>query len=179
MLTHFGFMIDTVRDVFGVPGTKLGNREAPARRILRMERGDARWVPATDLASFIGRAQSLRLAVPDTSFRLRALYDSGHGQTDSDPGHGDYTGSSGVSIVQFPPPSGAALAPRSSPIGVLARPARVPIPTPYLAQAGDIGSHRPHRHVDGSVWSYNALRGTRSRHSGSLRGPRLMDRGAP
>jgi hypothetical protein len=96
MLTHFGFMIDTVRGVFGVPGTKLGNREAPARRILRMERGDARWVPATDLASFIGRAQSLRLAVPDTSFGLRALYDSGHGQTDSDPSHGDYTGSSGV-----------------------------------------------------------------------------------
>jgi hypothetical protein len=96
VLTHLGFMIDTVRGVFGVPPTKLGKMEALARRLLRMERRNARRVPVADLASFIGRAQSLRLAVPDTAFRLKALYDSLHGQTDSDPGHGDYPGSSGV-----------------------------------------------------------------------------------
>jgi hypothetical protein len=56
-----------------------------------------------DLASFIGRAQSLRLAVHDTAFRLRALYDSLHGQTDSDPGHGDYLGSSGVRASRHVP----------------------------------------------------------------------------
>jgi hypothetical protein len=103
VLTHLGFMIDTVRGIFGVPATKLSKVEALARRLLRMERSNARRVPARDLASFIGRAQSLRLAVPDTAFRPRALYDPLHGQTDSDPGHGDYLGSSGVRASRHVP----------------------------------------------------------------------------
>jgi hypothetical protein len=89
-------MTDAVRGVFGVPATKLGKLEALARRFLRMGRSNSRRVPATDLASLFGRAQSLRLAVPGTAFCLRALYDSLHGQTDSDPGHCDYPCSSGI-----------------------------------------------------------------------------------
>jgi hypothetical protein len=96
VLTHLGFMIDTVRGVFGVPTTKLNKLEALACRLLRMARSNARRVPARDIASFIGIAQSLWLAVPDTAFRPREMYDSLHGQTDSDPGHGAYLGSSGV-----------------------------------------------------------------------------------
>jgi hypothetical protein len=94
VLCHLGFMIDTVRGVFGVPATKSGKLEALSRRLLRMARNNARRVPARDLVSFIGSAQSLRLAVPDTAFRLRALYESLHGQKGSDPGHGDYYPSS-------------------------------------------------------------------------------------
>jgi hypothetical protein len=84
----------------------------------------------------------------------------------------------GQSIAPFPSPSGSAIA-SSSRLGVLARPARVSTPPPYLAQAGDSDSHSPYRRVNGSVWSYTALRGTRSWHSGSLRGLRLLERGAP
>jgi hypothetical protein len=83
------------------------------------------------------------------------------------------------SIAPFPPPSDAALATGSTRLGVLARHARVSTPPSYLSQAGDTDSHSPYRRIHASVWSFLALRGTRSLHSGSQRGPRLLERGAP
>ena len=56
-----------------------------------MSRCNARRVPMRELASIIGRAQSLRLAVPDTAFRLRASYVSLHGKESTGDGHGSWT----------------------------------------------------------------------------------------
>ena len=89
MVQNLGFIIVTVRGTFGVPASKLDKIEAGARRLLRMARCNARRVPMQELASFIGRAQSLRLAMPDTAFRLRALYVSLHGKEDTDGDQGD------------------------------------------------------------------------------------------
>jgi hypothetical protein len=47
-----------------------------SQAILRRVRCNARKVPKAELESFVGKAQSLRLAVPETVFRLRALYDA-------------------------------------------------------------------------------------------------------
>jgi hypothetical protein len=55
--------------------SKLEKLDALARRLIRMARGKARRFHSRNFASFTGRAQSLRLAVPDTAFRLRVLYD--------------------------------------------------------------------------------------------------------
>lgn len=82
VITHLGFMIDTVRGTFGVSATKLDKIEVILKRLHRMARSNARRVPVRELASFIGRAQSLRLAVPDTAFRLRELYADLHGKED-------------------------------------------------------------------------------------------------
>jgi hypothetical protein len=47
-----------------------------AQVLLGRVRCNALKVPGAGLKSFVGRAQSLRLAVPETAFRLRSLYDA-------------------------------------------------------------------------------------------------------
>jgi hypothetical protein len=46
-----------------------------ARQFMKRARRHRRLTRSDSPESFIGKAQSLRLAVPDTAFRLRALYD--------------------------------------------------------------------------------------------------------
>lgn len=76
VIRHLGFIIDTVQGNFGVPEDKVCKVEGLARKLLKLARKNRRRVPKREVASFIGKAQSLRLAVPQTAFRLRALYDS-------------------------------------------------------------------------------------------------------
>jgi hypothetical protein len=47
-----------------------------AQALLRGVRCNARKVPEAELESLVGKAQSLRLAVPETAFKLRALDDA-------------------------------------------------------------------------------------------------------
>ena len=91
VVQHLGFIIDTVNGTFGVPAGNLDKIEVGARCLLKMARCNARRVPMRELVSIIGRAQSLRLAVPDTAFRLRASYVSLHGKEGTDDGHGSWT----------------------------------------------------------------------------------------
>lgn len=74
-LEHLGFVIDTRRGFFGVPASKLEAISSMARQLMKRARRNRRLIRSDSLESFIGKAQSLRLAVPDTAFRLRALYD--------------------------------------------------------------------------------------------------------
>jgi hypothetical protein len=79
------FVIDTRKGVFGVPAKKLDAVSEMAHKLLGRARMNRRVIPTDKLESLIGKCQSLRLAVPDTDFRLRALYDcvpkrkQGHG----------------------------------------------------------------------------------------------------
>jgi Reverse transcriptase (RNA-dependent DNA polymerase) len=75
VLQHLGFVIDSVRGSFGVPANKLDKVSSMAQALLRRVRCNACKVPEAELESFVGKAQSLRLVVPETAFRLRALYD--------------------------------------------------------------------------------------------------------
>ena len=90
VVQHLGFVIDTVRGTFEVPAAKLDKIEMGARRLLRMAQCKSRRVPMKELSSFIGRAQSLRLAVPDTAFRLRASYVSLYGKEGTEDGPGSW-----------------------------------------------------------------------------------------
>ena len=74
-ICHLGFMIDTIRGTFGVPEEKVCALQQQSKKLLDLARRNRRRVPKQELARFIGKAQSLRLAVPETAFRLRALYD--------------------------------------------------------------------------------------------------------
>lgn len=76
IIRHLGFIIDTVHGTFGVPEDKVLRVERLATGLLKLARRNRRRVPKKELASFIGKAQSLRLAVPETAFNLRSLYDS-------------------------------------------------------------------------------------------------------
>jgi hypothetical protein len=84
-LQHLGFMIDTRKGLFGVPAKKLDAVSEMAHMLLGRARINRRVVPTDKLESLIGKCQSLRLAVPDTPFRLHARYDcvpkrsQGHG----------------------------------------------------------------------------------------------------
>lgn len=79
VLEHLGFVIDTVNGTFEVPAVKMEKTEMAAMSLISMARCNPRRVPAKVLSPFFGRAQSLRLAVPDTPLLLRALYDALHG----------------------------------------------------------------------------------------------------
>lgn len=76
IIHHLGFVIDTTRGMFGVPVEKALQVEQQAKKLLVLARKNRRRVPKQELARFIGKAQSLRLVVPETAFKLRALYDS-------------------------------------------------------------------------------------------------------
>jgi hypothetical protein len=84
-LQYLGFVIDTRKGVFEVPAKKLDAVSEMAHKLLGRARMNRRVIPTDKLESLIGKCQSLRLAVPDTAFRLRALYDcvpkrkQGHG----------------------------------------------------------------------------------------------------
>jgi hypothetical protein len=57
------------------PGEEVGCDFELSRQLLTRARRNRRLVRADSLESFIGKADSMRLAVPDTAFHLRALYD--------------------------------------------------------------------------------------------------------
>jgi hypothetical protein len=65
-----GFVVDTKRGIFGVPAHKLEGVSERARKLLVRARINRRRVPAKELEVFIGKSQSLSLAVPDTAYRL-------------------------------------------------------------------------------------------------------------
>jgi hypothetical protein len=74
-LQRLGFVVDTVRGLFGIPAKKLDAISSFARHLLTRARTNRRLVRKYSLESFIGKAQSMRLAVPDTASHLRALYE--------------------------------------------------------------------------------------------------------
>jgi hypothetical protein len=74
-LQHLGFMINTTKGLFGVPAKKLDAVSEMAHKLLGRARINRRVVPTNKLESLIGKSQILRLAMPDTAFRLRAHYD--------------------------------------------------------------------------------------------------------
>jgi Reverse transcriptase (RNA-dependent DNA polymerase) len=74
-LQHLGLVVDTVRGLFAIPAKKLDAILSIYRQLLTRARRNRRLVRADSLESFIGKAQSMRLAVPDTAFHLRALFD--------------------------------------------------------------------------------------------------------
>lgn len=73
-LVRLGFLIDTVRGNFGIPAEKMENITSLANDLLTMVWRNRRSVPGDILFSFIGKAQSLRLAFPETAFKLRSRY---------------------------------------------------------------------------------------------------------
>jgi hypothetical protein len=75
-IEHLRFVIDTHRVSFGVPAQKLDAVSSMARQLLASARCDRRVIQFDSVESFIGKAESLGLAMPDTAFHLRALYDS-------------------------------------------------------------------------------------------------------
>jgi hypothetical protein len=74
VVMYLGLVVDTKRGKFGVPSQKLYNTSERARKLLARVRVNRRQVPAKKLETFVGKVQVLRLAVPDTAFRPRALY---------------------------------------------------------------------------------------------------------
>jgi hypothetical protein len=66
--------MDTVRGLFGFPAKKLDAISSFARQLLTRAQRNRRLVRADSLESFIGKAQCVRVAVPDTALHLRALY---------------------------------------------------------------------------------------------------------
>ena len=74
-LVHLGVGIDTTSTTFFVPEDKLLILKASARSILSYACSHRRWVQGPKLQSFLGFAQSLRVAVPLTNTNLRSMYD--------------------------------------------------------------------------------------------------------
>jgi Reverse transcriptase (RNA-dependent DNA polymerase) len=154
-LQYLGFMIDTHRGLFGVPAAKLDAISGMARQMLTRARRNRRLVRADVLESFIGKAQSLRLVVPDTAFRLRALYDCVPSRG-ADGAHSNFIGRRfqvtpttrishlGLRDLQFwrDLPSEAA-------------------PPPYLAKGAHAECYGSHRRVDVGLWSGTVPRGAR------------------
>ncbi|XRB13434.1 reverse transcriptase domain-containing protein [Pseudoscourfieldia marina] len=75
-IKHLGIGVDTKRNVFYVTPDRLKNLQAQAKSLSMMAAQNRRWVPARRLASFIGLAQFVYLAVPPARFYLRSLHDS-------------------------------------------------------------------------------------------------------
>jgi hypothetical protein len=76
VVMHLGFVVDTKRGRFGVSARKLENIAERARKLRAQTRANRRRVTGKELETFLGKAQSVALAAPDTAFRLRALYTS-------------------------------------------------------------------------------------------------------
>lgn len=76
VVEHLRFVIHTVRGTFRAYARKFEELEELASGLLSLHSHSARRVPSKVLALFIAKAQSLRLTVPETAFRIRALYDT-------------------------------------------------------------------------------------------------------
>jgi hypothetical protein len=72
-LQHLGFVVEIVRGLFGIQAKKLDAISSLARQLLTWAGRNRRLVRADSLESFIGKAQCMRVAAPDTAFHLRAL----------------------------------------------------------------------------------------------------------
>ena len=73
---HLGFTIDTVAQSLEVPVRKREEVVALARRMLMFVRRNRRRVPLKHFRTFVGKVQSLSLAVPFVRSRLGGLHDS-------------------------------------------------------------------------------------------------------
>jgi hypothetical protein len=73
-LQHLGLLMDTRRGMFGLPAMELEPILSMECQVLARARRNRRMVPGEKLESFVGKDQSLRLAVPETAFGLRILY---------------------------------------------------------------------------------------------------------
>jgi hypothetical protein len=74
-LEHLGFVTHSRRGLFGVPDSKLAAISSIDQQLLQRARRNRRLTRRDSLESFMGKAKSVRQEVPDTAFRLRALYD--------------------------------------------------------------------------------------------------------
>ncbi len=79
VLTHLGFVFDTIRMMFCVPEEKQAKIRKLSKSLLREARLGRRWVSVRDLSKFLGKSTSLMLAVPLARFYNRALYKSLNG----------------------------------------------------------------------------------------------------
>lgn len=75
-LVHLGIGIDTVRQLFYVPPSKMQTLQGAARSLLKYAKSHCRWVSVRNLAKFVGLAMSLRLALQQVRTYTRALYDA-------------------------------------------------------------------------------------------------------
>lgn len=72
VLEHLGIVIDSVRGIFGVAAQKLKALSGMARALLKQARCSRTLVVSKELENFIGKAQSLRLAAPETAFSAQS-----------------------------------------------------------------------------------------------------------
>lgn len=85
-----------MQGTFSVSPRKLEKLKASASGLLKLAHYNAHRVPTKVLASFIGTTQSLRLFVPETAFRLRAMCDVLSEEENEDrPDRGNMRGFSG------------------------------------------------------------------------------------
>ena len=74
-LEHLGIAIDSKRGMFLLTPKRLQKLRSGAHDLLCRGQRDKGWIPAKNLASFLGLAQSASLAVAPARFFSRALYD--------------------------------------------------------------------------------------------------------
>jgi hypothetical protein len=72
---HLGLDVDTKEGTFCLTVERQAKLKRLAKGLGTMAARDQRWVPARELASLVGLAQSAHLAVPPARFYLRELYD--------------------------------------------------------------------------------------------------------
>jgi hypothetical protein len=75
-LDHLGLTVNLKQGLFHVPLEKLSKLHQQASTILHHANSHCRFVAARRLASFLGLASSLRLALPEQALRSRALHDA-------------------------------------------------------------------------------------------------------
>jgi Reverse transcriptase (RNA-dependent DNA polymerase) len=69
------FVVDTVRGLLAIPTKKLDAISSFSRQLLTRARHNRRLVRADSLEKFYRQSSEYAMAVPDTAFHLRALYD--------------------------------------------------------------------------------------------------------
>jgi hypothetical protein len=89
---HLGFIVEAVRESFGVPVLKVRRVTDKATQLLKLVSMNRRMVEHKLVESFVGTVSSLSLAVPEGPFFLRRLQDCLSTRPDS-----------GGSRVPFPP----------------------------------------------------------------------------
>ena len=73
-LEHLGLLVDSKRGLFQVTPKRLHKIRACARELVCLSKRNARLLPVRRLASFVGLAQSVYLAVPPARHFLRELH---------------------------------------------------------------------------------------------------------
>jgi hypothetical protein len=133
--------------------------------------GSTRVVRCYSLEILIGKTRSLRLAVPDAAYRLRAPY---HCTSPGSKRNLFLFAWRAVLWLSYR----AVLRPHSEGLGTLERTAPAANPPDDLANCSDADSHYSHRRVDGSVWVSFGMWRTRGWNPRILRKPWILAGGS-